>query len=287
MTALSREMNCRELERKLTAYLEGALARGDRQRFEAHLGNCPACRLEMAQWEALVGSLRRREDLPQGATSREKERLLALFHRHGFHCTGERHPDVPLGVGGELAAAGDHIACLSESEQDFMATVGFVATGATEGETCVLLGHEEANTRLEAAILRTGLDIADLKRQERLCFVSGTRSADALLEEIRERVRSAVDRGAPLVRILGNLGWSRPDWPGDRDLLRLEARLTDAVRRLPVVVMCVYDVHGVARPNLLLGGLECHPLTLHRNGLRSNGLYVPAETFLATLPRAD
>jgi hypothetical protein len=105
-----------------------------------------------------------------------------------------------------------------------------------------------------------------------------------MFKTIADQVSSAVDRGAPLVRILGNLGWGRPDWPSDREILELEARLTDSVRKLPVVVICAYDIPEVTGSNLLRGGLECHPLTFHRNSLRQNSLYVPAEPFLAALP---
>ncbi len=281
-----REMSCPELADAVTAYLENALDPGDRDRFEAHSRDCLRCRLLVAQSLAVVGSLRSLEDGPKGVIDPEKKRLVALFHEHGFHRPGGRNPRVPLGLGRGLAAPGDHLAYFWESEQDFTAAAGFVAAGATEGETCVLLGDEEANDRLEAATRRTGLDTAVLRRQGRLHVATGMRSADALLKLVGEQIERAVDRGAPLVRILGNLGWGRPDWPDELDLLRLEARVTDAVRKLPVVVMCAYDVRGLAGSPLLLGGLECHPLTYRRGALRPNELYVPAEKFLATLPPA-
>ena len=279
-----REMTCPELADAVTAYLERALAPGDRDRFEVHSRGCRRCRLLVAQSRAVVGSLRSLEDGPKGAINPEKERLLILFREHGFHRPGGRNPRIPLGLGNELAAPGDHLAYFWDSEQDFTATIGFIAAGVAEGEACLLLGHEEANDHLGAAARRAGLDTAVLRREGRLRFASGMRSADDLLELIDEQINIAVDRGAPLVRILGNLGWGRPDWPDDLDLLRLEARVTDAVRRLPVIVMCAYDVRRVPGSPLLLGGLECHPLTYRRGALRPNELYVPADRFLAALP---
>ena len=64
---------------------------------------------------------------------------------------------------------------------------------------------------------------------------------------------------------------------------QLEARITDAVRKLPVVVMCAYDFRDVSSRNLFLGGLQCHPLKFHRQALRQNEQFIPSETFLATL----
>ena len=280
------EMTCPELAEAVTAYLERELDPGDRDRFEAHSRDCQRCRSLLAQSMAVVASLRSLEVRPKGAIDPEKDRLVALFHEHGFHRPGGRNPRVPLGLGGELAAPGDHLAYFWESEQDFTAAIGFIAAGAAGGETCVLLGDEETNARLEAATRRAGLDTALLQRQGRLQFASGTTSADALLGLVGEQIELAVDRGSPLVRILGNLGWGRPGWPDDLDLLRLEARVTDTVRKLPVIVMCGYDVRRLAGSPLLLGGLECHPLTYRRGALRPNELYVPAEQFLAALPPA-
>jgi hypothetical protein len=86
-----------------------------------------------------------------------------------------------------------------------------------------------------------------------------------------------------MVRVLGHLGWEHPGWPAEREILSLEARVTNAVRNLPSVVLCAYDVRGLSGRRLLLGGLECHPLTLRRATLRQNEHYVVAEPFLERL----
>jgi hypothetical protein len=280
-------MSCLELADAVSAHLEKELDPGERDRFDAHFRGCRGCRLLVAQSQAVVGALRALEDAPKEATEPEKERLVALFHEHGLHRPARRNPGIPLGLDGALAAPGDHLAYFWESEQDFGAAAGFVAAGAAQGETCVLLGHEGASDRIEAATNRAGLDTASLRREGRLHFASGMRSPDALLELVGAQVDLAVDRGAPLVRILGNLGWGRPDWPDELDILRFEARVTNAVRKLPVIVMCAYDVRRLPGRPLLLGGLECHPLIYRRGALRSNELYVPAEQFLESLPPAD
>ena len=89
----------------------------------------------------------------------------------------------------------------------------------------------------------------------------------------------------PAVRILGNLNWGRgtPDWPSDREILRLEAQVTSVAERLPSIVVCVYDVTNLPGPMLMKGGLECHPLTFRRDCLRHNEHHVPSERFLEEL----
>jgi len=159
----------------------------------------------------------------------------------------------------------------------------FLAAGVERDEVCVLLGHAGANSRVLAGLERRGLTPDELERSDRLHAVSGQQPADSILREIGGRVRIAADRGVPMVRILGNLGWEHPGWPAEGDILRLEARLTDVVRNLPIIVMCAYDVRERSGRSLLLGGVECHPLTFRRGALRRNEHHVPAEQFLETL----
>lgn len=279
----STDIPCRELVELVTAYLDGALSRSDHERCEEHWRTCPGCRTYLAQMQLIVGSLgqlRHREVEENGA---ERDRLLDLFRTRGLHSRGPRERSVPLGIAGELVAPGDHIGYFWESEDEFDAAAGFLAAGVERDEVCVLLGHDAANGRVLAGLERRGLAADKLRQRDRLHTVSGQQPGDALLGEIGDRIRTAVDGGVPMVRVLGNLGWEHPGWPAEGDILRLEARVTDAVRNLPSVVMCAYDVRGLSGRSLLLGGLECHPLTLRRAALRHNEHHVPAAQFLEAL----
>ena len=281
----SGKMTCREVEDRVTLCLEGHLSAADRRRFEAHCRSCPGCRATVAQTQAVVKSLGRIGNLREAPTGSDRERVLGLFREHGLHRPGPRRPSVALGLGEAVVAPGDHLAYLWESEREFEDAFGFVAAGVRQRETCILLGFDGINARIEAALKRARTDSAALMHADRLHFVSGKRSGEALLEEVGDRVKAAVDRGEPFVRVFGNLGWGRSGRLNDREHLRLEARVTDAIRKLPTVVMCLYDVRSIAARNLLQGGLECHPLTFRRNVVRPNEHYVPAEPFLAGLDR--
>jgi MEDS: MEthanogen/methylotroph, DcmR Sensory domain/Putative zinc-finger len=279
-------MPCHELMELVTAYLDGALPSAERARCDEHLRTCAGCRAYLAQMELVVSALRELRHSEGEDNSAEKARLLGLFRTRGFHNRGPLERSVPLGIADAFAAPGDHIAYFWENDQEFDATAGFLAAGVERDEVCVLLGHDAANARVLAGLERHGLPPDDLRRRDRFHTVSGQQPADAMLREIDDRVRAAVDAGVPMVRVLGHLGWEHPGWPAERDLLLLEARVTGTVRNLPSVVLCAYDVRGLSGRPLLLGGLECHPLTLRRAALRQNEHHVTAEQFLERLSAA-
>jgi len=51
---LRREIVCQQAVELVTDYLDGALSRADRRRFEAHLAGCPNCTEYLAQMRATI-----------------------------------------------------------------------------------------------------------------------------------------------------------------------------------------------------------------------------------------
>jgi hypothetical protein len=96
-------------------------------------------------------------------------------------------------------------------------------------------------------------------------------------------VQAALERGVGLIRLLGNLGWGRPGWPADAEILRFEASVTRAVSGLPAVVVCMYDVRRLAGDIVLRGAIGTHRITIWRNLVRENPHCVPVDQFLAEL----
>ena len=279
------EMTCHELAELVTTYLEGALPSPERDRFEAHRRGCSRCQAHVSQVRLVVSTLGQLQPSAGDDLSAEQHKALELFRSRGLHLRETRVRDIPLGLGSELAALGDHIAYFCESERELDATAGFLAAGASLGEACVLIGHDSANERVLTSLEGRGLSVGTLMQERQLQVASVRSSADELLVELDGRVKDAVHRGMPSVRILGTLGWGRgtPGWPTDREILRLEAHVTTAAERLPSIVVCAYDVTILPGPLLLNGGLECHPLTYRRDCLRHNEHHVPPQRFLADL----
>lgn len=74
-----RGLTCQELVELVTDYLDGALSRADRERFDAHIAGCGNCREYLAQFEqtiAVTGMLREDDVAPAA-----REALLAQFNQ--------------------------------------------------------------------------------------------------------------------------------------------------------------------------------------------------------------
>ena len=77
MRAIRHQMVCQELVEVVTEYLEGALPRRERRRFERHLKGCPFCTLYLEQIREVIRTLGRltEETIPPEA----RDELLVTF----------------------------------------------------------------------------------------------------------------------------------------------------------------------------------------------------------------
>jgi anti-sigma factor RsiW len=81
---LHKDLSCREFVELVTAYLEGALPRRDRTRFERHIASCGHCTTYLGQMRAtirLTGMLTEDDVPPAG-----RAELLAAFR--DWHASG-------------------------------------------------------------------------------------------------------------------------------------------------------------------------------------------------------
>jgi hypothetical protein len=190
---------------------------------------------------------------------------------------------IPIGVRGEYVEVGAHVAYFWESDREFRDGVSFLTEGLAAGDFCVIFGHEDANQRVCAVLGDQGLDCGQLSRDNRICVLSGDKDAGAMLGSIGEAFTRAIDGGATLIRLLGNIGWGRESWPSERDIMEFEAKVTGAAKAFPCVVVCMYDVQSLSGKVIVHGAFETHPLTICGNMLRENPHYVPVEDFLKRL----
>ncbi len=271
-------MQCQHFVELTTNYLDGALTASERAVFENHAMTCAACGAYLAQMRQVIRALGRLRDepLPPGA----KESLIRRLKETNWGST------VSLGINGASISPGSHIGYFWEDDAEFRAGVGLLEAGLADGDFCVAFGHDEANERVLATLQNKGFDTQGLNEASQLCTLGGKSSGDEMLAAIGGRFQQAQSAGANRIRLLGNIGWDRPGWPGEENILEFEARVTDAAGQFPCVVVCMYDVRSLPGRVLLKGGFETHPHTIRGNVLRENPYYVPTQAFLAHLQGA-
>ena len=186
---------------------------------------------------------------------------------------------VDLGIGGETVRVGDHVAYFWDDEVEFIRGVDFLALGLRGTDHGVIFGHPEANERVLVVLRQKGLAVDDLLKNGRLTVLGGESEGDAMLASIGGCFQRAVDEGCGLIRLLGNIGWGHPDWPGQDDILAFEAKVTGAAKKFPCVVVCMYDVQSLPGQVIVHGAFETHPLTFSGNILRQNPYFVGVDQF--------
>ena len=189
-------------------------------------------------------------------------------------------PIVDLGIAGETVKLGDHIAYFWEGDGEFDRGVDFLALGLRGTDHGVIFGHEDANQKVIASLRAKGLRVDELLANGRLTVLGGASAGEVMLSTIGSCFQNAVDNGSALIRLLGNIGWGHPDWPGQEDILAFEAKVTGAAKSFPCVVVCMYDVAALPGQVMVHGAFETHPLTFCRNILRQNPFYVAVADFL-------
>jgi hypothetical protein len=275
-------MKCKDIVESVTHFMDGALPAEARIRFERHLTGCEGCRHYLQQMQGVSRALAGlAEDEPPSASQRES--LLRMFREHARADGAGAVTSVRLGIGDQAATLGDHIAYFWENESEFATGVNFLELGLRGRDACFIFGHPEANEKVLDLLWKRGMDTEGLRRDRRLFVLGGGPRGDAMLAEIGAAFTAARDAGAPVLRLLGNIGWGRANWPRDNEILEFEAKVTEAARQFPCVVVCMYDVCALPGRILLRGGFETHPLTVRCSELRENPHYVPTEKFLAQL----
>jgi hypothetical protein len=200
--------------------------------------------------------------------------------------TKPRPGEIDLGLRNEKVKLGDHIAYFWENDRQFEEAVGFLLVGIRKGDHAVVFGHDEANKKVVDLLRKSGLDTDHLQTGERLTVITGGPSGDRMLGHIGETFSGAVERGSGCIRLLGNIGWSKPGWPDDLDILEFESKVTGAAKQFPCVVMCMYDVASLSGSIMVHGAYETHPLTFCGNVLRENPFYVGVDEYLERIKSA-
>lgn len=190
---------------------------------------------------------------------------------------------VDLGIAGRRVALHSHLAFLWETEEEFDEATGFLEAGLRGADHCVVLGDQHDIARFLSSLKGRGLDVEGPGAEGRLTTIERRATAADMLAEITARFEAASAGGAPVIRLLGNVGWGRVAGPRDAELASLEARLTPLAGKYPSVILCLHEVRSLTGPTARYGLLRTHPQMLEEAAVLGNPFFVPFERFRGRL----
>ncbi len=184
-------------------------------------------------------------------------------------------PSVPLGLRGEIVTVGDHLALFYDTDEEFAGALGFVETGLRGTDHNILFGIPADTERMLRVLVQRRWDVERLMREGRLSVLQPEATCDATVAAVAHRFDEILANGATFIRFLGNAAVGREGWPSEEEFYKLEAAVSAASLELPCVAICMFDLRTQSAQTILKAAFEGHPMTIHRNCIRENPLYVP------------
>jgi len=184
------------------------------------------------------------------------------------------HSRLNLGIEDETFSHGRHVLLIVKDTDEYMNFArSFVMNGLHGRQAVVLCVHPEHRDQLEKMIATGGHDVAALQRSKQLTFtwyesVTGFDAARQV-ESFDATVRDVTKAGWESVRFLGHPEVD-PAGVDPAVLRRYEDRLNEWVRKLPVLLICVWMTPKGSAQTLL--DLQ----RLHREFVCGDDLFVKA-----------
>ena len=186
----------------------------------------------------------------------------------------QRQP-VTLGIHNETVATGDHLALFYETDREFAEALGFVETGLSGGDHCILFGIPDDTSRMIVVLEKRGYDVERLLREGRMSILRPELTCDGTVAAVSRHFEYVLGSGARFIRFIGNAAVGREGWPSEEEFYKLEATVSAATLDLPCVAICMFDLRTQSARTIVHAAIEGHPVTIHRNCIRENPFYVP------------
>jgi hypothetical protein len=184
-------------------------------------------------------------------------------------------PQVDLGLHDETVAVGDHLAMFYETEEEFAKALDFIDVGLRTGDHCVLFGIPADTERMLTVLRSKGWDVEQERERGRLSMLPPEMKCDATVASVSRHFAQVLASGPTLIRLLGNAAVGCEGWPSEQEFYKLEGAVSAATRSLPCVAICMFDLRTQPARTIMKAAFEGHPVTIHRNCVRENPLYVP------------
>lgn len=195
---------------------------------------------------------------------------------------------------------GDHLCSFYENQtEQYQIALPFLAEGLHRGEKCLYIADENTTTEIAAGLLLHDVDVERYLQTGQLVIVTpketylrgGRFAAEQMISLLTSYAADAVAHGYSAFRAAGEVTWLLREFDSLDDFLEYEDMLNDAMRGLPVKILCQYNTKKFlgdvivrvlkTHPRVLLG-LELYENPFHERATPHLGHKPPAQSRLKT-----
>jgi AcrR family transcriptional regulator len=183
----------------------------------------------------------------------------------------------PVRLAGEDLINDRHVCALVDGPDDgYKHLLPFIVDGLDRGDRAFHIVDPQARATHLERLSAAGVDVPAATASHQLdvrtwteSFLRGRRfNGSAQLAYVKQSLGDGREFGFPLTRYLASMQWTH-DSEAVGDLIGYEARLNELIRKLPDVVICIYDLRQHSA-RTIADVLGVHPLVLVGGVLRSS-----------------
>jgi len=180
-------------------------------------------------------------------------------------------------------AWGDHICGIFDNRAQQMAVMGeFIASGIRAEQRCVWVSSRESAEALRAELTGLGGDLPTLETSNQLLIISeidfylreGVFDPNRTIDLIGTLLEDNQREGYAVMRLANDVSWLSQGRVDTDVWESFEARLTQEVARLPLVMVCQYGRRQLSG-DLIVTALRTHTTVILGDTFRRNPFYVP------------
>jgi PAS domain S-box-containing protein len=185
-------------------------------------------------------------------------------------------------------AAGDHLCCLYDSEEEHRALLTpFLRIGLERGEQVVYIVDAHTAEAVMGYLRDDGLEVESYLSSGQFVILTaeeayargGHFDPDEMIAFLRAKTERALEEGYRALRVSGEMTWVLKGLPGSERLIEYESKLNAFFPGSQCLGLCQYDRRRFSS-SLLLDVLATHPIVVVGTQIYDNFYYVPPADLL-------
>ena len=198
-----------------------------------------------------------------------------------------------IGPARDLAARGDpavhdHLCGMYDSSDDeYGPACQFIRAGLERKQQCLYIAERLAPADFASLLDAQGVDVREATLNGSLLVMSGEEvrrtlggfTPDAMFAFLARSERQALERGFTAFRLTADMTWLRKDDIQSAEMFHYEAELNQFFLAHEIVGLCQYAIDAFPS-ELLIAGVETHPLLVYNTTVCDNFYFTPPEEYL-------